>query len=89
MSPVYLAPKAIRHFMSCKFSSKAILVCLYWPSSTFWPLLFKKGGEFQDFIKDVIIIKETARYIKLGNYKGSIIGSESFKGEFIAFQLIK
>ena len=44
--PVYLIPKTIKHFMSSKYSAKAILVCPYWPSSTFWPLLFKAEGEF-------------------------------------------
>ena len=39
--PVYLIPKTIKHFMSSKYSAKAILVCPYWLSSIFWPLLFK------------------------------------------------
>ena len=44
--PVYLIPKTIKYFMSSQYSAKAVLVCPYWPSSTFWPLLFKAEGEF-------------------------------------------
>ena len=87
--PVYLIPKTIKHFMSSKYSAKAILVCPYWPSSTFWPLLFKAEGAFQSFIKDVFVIEDVSKYIKLGNYKESLIGSDKFQGSFIAFQLIK
>ena len=63
--PVHLIPKTIKHFMSSKYSAKAILVCPYF------------------FIEDV------SKYIKLGNYKESLIGSDKFQGSFIAFQLIK
>ena len=62
--PVYLIPKTIKHFMSSKYSAKAILLCPYWPSSTFWPLLFKAGGAFQSFIKDVFVIEDVSKYIK-------------------------
>ena len=87
--PVYLIPKTIKHFMSSKYSAKTILVCPYWLSSTFWPLLFKAEGEFQSFIKDIFVIEDAPKYIKLGNYKESLIGSDQFQGSFIAFQLIK
>ena len=86
---VYLVPKTIKHFMSSKYSAKAILVCPYWPSSTFCPLLFKAEGEFQSFIKDVFLIEDAPNYIKLGNYTVSLIGSDKFQGSFTAFQLIK
>ena len=75
--------------MLSKYSAKAILVCSYWPSSTFWPLLFKAEGEFQSFIKDVFVTEDVPRYIKLGNYKESLIGSDQFQGSFITFKLIK
>ena len=87
--PAYLIPKTIKHFMSSKYSAKTILVCPYWLSSTFWPLLFKAEGEFQSFIKDIFVIEDAPKYIKLGNYKESLIGSDQFQGSFIAFQLIK
>ena len=75
--------------MLSQYSAKAILVCPYWPSSTFWPLLFKAEGVFQSFIKDIFLIEDGSKYIKLGNYKESLIGSDQFQGSLIAFQLIK
>ena len=81
--PVYLIPKTIKYFMSSKYSAKAILLCPY------WPLLFKTEGEFQSFIKDVFVIEDVPKYIKLGNYKESPAGADQFRGSFIAFQLLK
>ena len=88
-TPVYLIPKLILHFMSSQYSAKGILACPYWPSSTFWPLLFKVDGEFQSFIKDVFVIQDVPKYTKLGNYKESLIGSDKFQGPLIVFELIK
>ena len=51
---VYLIPKTVKHFMSSKYSSKVILMCSYWPSPTFWPLLFEADGEFQSFINPLV-----------------------------------
>ena len=82
--PVYLITKTIKHFMSSKYSAKAILACPYWPYSTFWP-----QEEFQSFIKEVFVIEDAPKYIKLGNYKESLIDSDQVQGSFIAFQLIK
>ena len=74
--------------MSSNYSAKAILLCPYWPS-TFWPLLSKAEGESQSFIKDVFVIEDVPEYIKLGNYKETLIASDRFQHSFIAFQLIK
>ena len=74
--------------MSSKHSAKAILVCPCWPSPTILPLLFKAVGEFQSFIKDVFVIEDGPKNIKLGNYRESLIGSDQFQGSLIAFQLI-
>ena len=63
--------------MLSKYSAKAILVCPYRPSSTFWPLLFKSKGEFQSFIKDVFVIEDAPKYVKLGNYFHSIVGYQN------------
>ena len=71
--PVYLITKTIKHFMSSKYSAKAVLVCPYWPSSTFWPLSFKAQGEFQSFIKDVFVIEDVPKYIKLQRIIGRLL----------------
>ena len=87
--PVYLIAKTIKHFCSSKTSCKAILVCPYWTSATFCPLIVTKFNSLQIFVKDYFIINDARRYIKLGNYKESYIGSENFKGSFIAFYMEK
>ena len=87
--PIFLIPKTIKHFLSSNYQSRAILVCPYWPSATFWPLLLDKSCNFRSFIKDYFIISNVQEYIKLGDNKSSFIGSESFVGQFIAFQLLK
>ena len=59
---VCLIPNTTKHFMSSKYSAKAILVCPYWPSSAFWILLFKAEEVFQSFIKDVFVIQDVPKY---------------------------
>ena len=86
---LYLIRKTIKHFMPSKYSAKTILVCPYWPSSTFWPLFFKTEVEFQSFIKDVLVIEDVPKQIKLEKFKELLIGSDQFQGSFIAFDLIK
>ena len=87
--PVYLIGKTIKHFCSSKAGCKAILVCPYWTSATFWPLIVTKFNSLQKFVKDYFIIKDPRRYIKLGDCKESYIGSENFKESFIAFYMEK
>ena len=70
---------------SSKPGCKTILVCPYWTSPTFWPLIATKSNSLQKFVKDYFIIKDARKYIKLGDCKESYIDSENFKGSFIAF----
>ena len=85
--PVYLIGKTIKHFCSSKTECKAILVCPYWPSATFWPLLVTKCNSLKSFIKDFFVINDVKRFIKHGDYKNSYIGSEKFTGSFVAFYM--
>ena len=39
VAPTYLIPRAIKRFLKSLTKSKVILICLYWPSAPFWPLL--------------------------------------------------
>ena len=69
--PVYLIGKTIKRFCSSKTGCKTILVCAYWTSATFWPLIVTKFNSLQKFVKEYFIIKDARRYIKLGAYKES------------------
>jgi len=87
--PVFLLPKTINHFVACKNSSNAILVCPYWTSASFWPLLLESPKYFHSFVKDFILIEDPQSFVKLGNNKKSLIGSDKFKGSFMAIRLEK
>ena len=69
--------------MFIKTGYKAILVSSYWTSAIFWPLIVTKFNSPQKSVKDYFIIKDARRYVKLGDYKESYIGS--VKGYLIGF----
>ena len=70
MPPVYLIGKTMKHFCLLKTGCKAILVCSYWTSATFWPLIVTKFNSLQKFVKDYFIIKDARSYIKLWGLQG-------------------
>ena len=88
LPPVFLTRKTIKHFCSSQTSCKGILVCPYWTSLTFLPLIVTKFISLQTFVKGYFIIKDARMYIKLEDYKESCIGSENFKRS-IAFHMEK
>ena len=67
--PTYLIPRAIKHFLKSFTKSKAILICPYWPSAPFWPLLASGQDTYFPFVKDVYLIENPATCIKLGDNK--------------------
>ena len=52
-------------------------------------MLLQNKMHFHLFIKDFLIIDGVQRFVKLGDTKNSYIGSEKFKGFFVAFLLVK
>ena len=87
--PTYLVPRAMKHFIKSLTKSKAILICPYWPSTPFWPLLASDHDTYFPFIKDVYLIKNSATCIKLGDNKKSILGSPAYQGYFVTVLIIK
>ena len=67
--PTYLIPRAIKHFLKSLTKSKAILICPYWPSAPFWPLLASGHYTYFPFVKDVYMIENPVACIKLGDNK--------------------
>ena len=86
---VYLIAKVINHFLATKRQSKEILVCPYWSSSIFWPMLMSSLGTPKKFVKDYYSINNAEGYVELGGFKGSFIGSKRFTGSFVSFYLVK
>ena len=87
--PSYLIPRAFKHFLKSLTKSKAILICPYWPSAPFWPLLASGHDTYFPFVKDVYMIENPVAYIKLGDNKRSILGLPTYQGYFIAILMIK
>ena len=77
--PVSVVGKVLNHLLLCK--AKAVLVVPDWKSSYFYPLIMK---DYRDFVKDSL----TAKGIKVlihGHNKNSLLGSNSFQGNILAF----
>jgi len=49
---VGLIPRLIQHARKTK--ATGTLIALYWPSASFWPVLFPEGGLPADFVQEVI-----------------------------------
>ena len=87
--PIFLIPEAFKYFLASESSSRAILVCPYWVSATFWSMLLKNKIHLHLFVKGFMITDDMERYVKLGDIVNCYIGSEKFKAFFIAFLLVK
>ena len=72
--PVYLIPKAIKHFLASRGRAKGVLIVPYWPSAVFWPYLIKREGIFKDFVKEAIFYTDSRFFVSQGEYKGSVLG---------------
>ena len=78
VTPAYLVPRTIRHFLKSLIKSKVILICPSWPSAPIWPLLASGHDTYFPFVKDVYLIENAATCIKLGDNKKSILGSPAY-----------
>ena len=58
--PTHLVPRAIKHFLKSLTKSKSILICPYWHSAPFWPLLASGHDAYYPFAKDVYLIETPA-----------------------------
>ena len=76
--PVSIVGRALHHLSLCK--SKGALIVPLWPSSHFWPLLFR---DFNKYIKDILIVKGN-KVLKHGLNSNSLLGSKSFDGQVLA-----
>ena len=74
--PIYLIPKTIQHLLTCR--AKGTLLVPAWPSAPFWPILFQSKYNAQLFVSEIILVEKPNKYLKVGNYKKSLIGSDKF-----------
>ena len=83
--PVYLIAKCVKHFLLSETDTRGILIVPFWESATFWPLIINNDRTFKSFVKDFKFLNNSVR---LGNYKGSIIGSSDFHTPMLALLII-
>ena len=83
--PIYLIPQAIQHLLTCR--AKGTLVEPTWPSDPFWPVHFQSEYNPQPFVSDIILLKKPNKYLEVGNYKKSLIGSDKFTSPIMAVRL--
>ena len=61
--PVYLIPKAIKHFLTSRGRAKRVLIVPYWPSTVFLSYLMKRKGIFKDFVKEARFYKDSRSFM--------------------------
>ena len=71
-----LLPKCLIHFALSTSGTTRILMLPYWPSATFWPLLFEKQNRFISIIQDVLNLPGTVLEQRLAGY-GFIFKSQT------------
>ncbi len=82
--PPSLIPAALEHLLQDR--ARGILVCPKWPSSPFWPFLFKRHDP-APFVRAFCVIPAAGRFLIPGNQSNSIFSPAFFKGDFIALHL--
>ena len=80
--PVNVITRVLNVILSIK-GIRGVLVIPYWRSASFWSLLHNGSG-FSSFVVDHRVFQETSRFLKLGNYKHSLLGSPNYRGGILA-----
>ena len=83
--PIYLSRKRLTHFALSTSGTTGILMLPFWPSATFWPLLFEKQKRFLSIIHNVLYLPSTV--LEQGDYEGPFIGSKNFDSQVMALYL--
>ena len=75
--PIHLIPKVIKQLRLSK--AQGVLVAPFWPSASFWLLLFNHQKKTPShFVKDFKIFTNPTQCFQLGNNKSSLIGFTRF-----------
>ena len=82
--PPCLISKCIRHLLVCK--AQGTLVAPYWPSQSFWPILFP-NGDLAPFITDCLTLPIGADYLVAGKHAQSIFHPKRFRSSLLVLRL--
>ena len=83
--PIFLISKAILHLLTCK--AKGVLIVTCWPSAPFGPLIFVKKFFTHSFVTDMMVFDDPIGIFELGDYPGSLLGSNKFTSPVLALLL--
>jgi hypothetical protein len=83
--PIYSVVRAIGHLVY----SKAIgtLIIPRWVSAPYWPFIFKKHMQYQNYVTDVLEFAECDRIYVKGSSPYCIFGTEKFVSPVLAVRL--
>ena len=83
--PINLVGKAIQHCLAC--NAVATLVIPKWPSSSFWPFIFRNAYNTYTYILDVLEFDNPdGIFIQGSNYQ-SIFGSNAFSSSVLVVRI--
>ena len=82
--PLYLISNTILHLLTCQ--AQGTLIVPRWPSAPFWPLLFVSKFQTQPYVVDLLLFDSPVGIFQLGNYKGSLLGSDNFISSVLAIK---
>lgn len=83
--PIYSVVRAIKHLVY----SKAIgtLIIPRWVSAPYWPFIFKKHMQYQNYVTDVLEFAECDRIYVKGSSPYCIFGTEKIVSPVLAVRL--
>lgn len=85
--PIRLVTRTIFHLLHCKASGTIIVP--KWPSCSFWPILFKRNGDKQAFITEILEFNIGQNiFTKNDSMKKCILDSTRFKSKVLALRIL-
>lgn len=85
--PIKLVPRVLAHLLFDK--AAATLIVPKWPSSAFWPLIFKENYQARSFVSEVLEFHETHRIFEQPDAKKCMFDSGRFKSKVLAIRIEK
>lgn len=75
--PIVIVPRVLWFMFRNKF--KGTLVTPYWPSATYWPLIFR---QFASFVRQTVVLKGNVA-LRQGTNPNSLLGSQDWQGHLL------
>ena len=83
--PIFLVIKTIKYLIQCK--AKGTLIIPKWPSAAFWPMIFRGGLCYREYVKDVLEFKNGRDIYVHNQNKNCLFGSDCFNSAVLAVRL--